>query len=141
MAGDSGNAIPASEAREKFSDLINRAAYGHERIIVTRRGKPVAAIVPAEDVALLVGAEDGGRCRQAQRLAAERRREEDVVGDPVHQVSRADAGGERHPVPHRLPVAGEIGLWGVVRPAFAVEAHAGDHAVVDQEGAAIPGPC
>ena len=53
MSTESGKPISAAEARENFSDVINRAAYGHERILVTRRGKPVAAIVPAEDLALI----------------------------------------------------------------------------------------
>lgn len=45
--------ISAEEARNQFADLINRAAYGHERTVVTRRGKRVAAIVSVEDLELL----------------------------------------------------------------------------------------
>lgn len=41
------------EARDRFSDLINRAAYGKARVVLTRRGKPLVAVVPVEDVALL----------------------------------------------------------------------------------------
>ena len=41
------------EAREHFSDLINRAAYGKARVVLTRRGKALVAVVPVEDVALL----------------------------------------------------------------------------------------
>lgn len=41
------------EARENFSDLINKAAYGNERVILTRRGKALAAIIPLEDLDLL----------------------------------------------------------------------------------------
>ena len=37
-------------ARATFADLINRVAYGRERIMVTRRGHEVVAVVPAEDV-------------------------------------------------------------------------------------------
>jgi len=40
-------------ARATFADLINRVAYGRERIMITRRGHEVVAVVPAEDVALL----------------------------------------------------------------------------------------
>ena len=50
MPIDLSQAISTSEARERFSDLINRASYGQERIILTRRGKPMAAVVPFEDV-------------------------------------------------------------------------------------------
>jgi prevent-host-death family protein len=45
--------ISAEEARNQFAELLNRAAYGHERTIVTRRGKRLAAIVSIEDLDLL----------------------------------------------------------------------------------------
>lgn len=38
------------EARENFSDLINKAAYGNERVILTRRGKALAAVIPLNDL-------------------------------------------------------------------------------------------
>jgi prevent-host-death family protein len=58
MPIDLSQAISTSEARERFSDLINRASYGQERIILTRRGKPVAAVVPFEDVQWMEDVED-----------------------------------------------------------------------------------
>jgi prevent-host-death family protein len=45
--------IPVTQARDELSDLVNRVAYGHERIILTRHSKPVAGIVPPEDLAWL----------------------------------------------------------------------------------------
>ena len=50
--------VSVSEARETFAELVNRAAYRHERVLVARRGRPVAAIVPIEDVELLERMED-----------------------------------------------------------------------------------
>jgi len=38
------------EARNQFADLINRVAYGKERVILTRRGKALVAVVPLEDI-------------------------------------------------------------------------------------------
>ncbi len=46
------------EARNQFSDVINRAAYGKERVALTRRGKALVAVVPIEDVELLRELED-----------------------------------------------------------------------------------
>ena len=40
-------------ARATFPDLVSRVAYGGERIVVTRRGQRLVALVPAEDMALL----------------------------------------------------------------------------------------
>jgi prevent-host-death family protein len=45
--------IPVTQARDQLADLINRVAYGHERIILTRHSKPVACLVPPEDLAQL----------------------------------------------------------------------------------------
>jgi prevent-host-death family protein len=45
--------ISTVEARNRFSEVINRAAFGKERIVLTRRGKDLVAVVPMEDVELL----------------------------------------------------------------------------------------
>ena len=50
--------IASSTARSEFADLINRAAYAGERVIVHRRKKPVAALVPLSDLELLEQLED-----------------------------------------------------------------------------------
>jgi prevent-host-death family protein len=52
--------IPVTQAREELADLINRVAYGHERIILTKHSKPVACLVPPEDLARLEEAEQEG---------------------------------------------------------------------------------
>lgn len=45
--------LTASEARNDFADVLNRVAYGGERIVLRRRGKDIAAIIPMEELALL----------------------------------------------------------------------------------------
>jgi prevent-host-death family protein len=45
--------ITAREARRTFADILARAAYGKERVTVTRNGKPVAVLVPMEDAEAL----------------------------------------------------------------------------------------
>ena len=47
-----------SEARESFSTTVNRVAFGGERVLLTRHGKRVAAVVPVEDLDLLEELED-----------------------------------------------------------------------------------
>lgn len=37
-----------TEARAQFSELVNRVGYGKERIVLTRHGRPLVALVPAE---------------------------------------------------------------------------------------------
>ena len=45
--------ITTAEARKDLADVLNRAAYGKERFVVTRHGRELVAIVPLEDVTLL----------------------------------------------------------------------------------------
>jgi prevent-host-death family protein len=45
--------LNVSKAREEFPEVLNRAAYGKERTIVSRRGKDLAAVIPIEDLRLL----------------------------------------------------------------------------------------
>ena len=47
-----------SEARESFSTTVNRVAFGGERVILTRHGQRVAAVVPIADLELLESLED-----------------------------------------------------------------------------------
>jgi prevent-host-death family protein len=42
-----------NELRTNLHDVLHRAKYAGERVIVTRHGKPIAAIVPLEDLELL----------------------------------------------------------------------------------------
>jgi prevent-host-death family protein len=42
-----------SEAREDFATIINKVAFGGERVRLTRHGKPVAAVVPIADLDFL----------------------------------------------------------------------------------------
>lgn len=50
--------LQASKARQGFADTINRVAYGKERVVLRRRGKDVAAVVPIHDLRLLEELED-----------------------------------------------------------------------------------
>lgn len=43
--------IPVTEARAQLSDLVNRVGFGKERIVLTRHGRPLVALIPAEDLA------------------------------------------------------------------------------------------
>ena len=64
-------AISTVKAREQLSTVINRAAFGKERVVLTRRGKEVAAVVPIEDVKLLEELEDRIDLEEARAALAE----------------------------------------------------------------------
>jgi prevent-host-death family protein len=65
------NRVSTVEARNNFGDLMNRAAYGKERLILTRRGKKLAAIIPVEDLEILEAIEDKIDLEEARKALAE----------------------------------------------------------------------
>lgn len=50
--------VPFSEAREHLTDLVNEVAYGGKRIVLTRKGKKLVAIVPLDDLDTIEALED-----------------------------------------------------------------------------------
>ena len=50
--------ISTAEARKKFSNIVNRVAFGKESIILTRRGEELAALVAMDELRLLQELED-----------------------------------------------------------------------------------
>jgi prevent-host-death family protein len=66
--------MPASKARRDFGEVMNRVAYGRERIILARRGKDLVALVPADDLALLQEIEDRIDVEAAKKALKEKGR-------------------------------------------------------------------
>lgn len=61
------------EAKEQFTDLINRVVHSKERVILTRRGKEIAAIIPLEDLKVLQESQDRQDLREATEALKEAR--------------------------------------------------------------------
>ncbi len=78
--------LSTTQARNHFSDVINRAAYGKERIRLTRRGKDIVGIVPVEDVELLERLEDELDIKLADK--AKKRIEAGEPTIPLEEVAR-----------------------------------------------------
>ena len=64
--------VSATKARDEFAEIINRVAYGGETVLVHRRRKPVAAIIPVDDPKLLEKIEDELDIRAARRARKEK---------------------------------------------------------------------
>lgn len=77
--------IPTAEARRQLADLVNRVAYGKERVVLTRHGRAVAALVPMEDLSLL----ERVRARLRRRRVEQAVREAES-GDAVSWESLRD---------------------------------------------------
>jgi prevent-host-death family protein len=85
--------IPATELRENGSEILNRVAYGDEEIVLTRRGKPLAAIVSLAALEALRQLEDAEDIAAAAAAREDVRKHgaipwEDVKGE-LHIVQRA----------------------------------------------------
>lgn len=57
-----------SEARSELTEIVNHVAFGHDRYILTRNGKELAAIVSIEDLKILEEIEDSLDVETAQRI-------------------------------------------------------------------------
>ena len=65
---------PVSEARDDLAETLNRVRYKGERIVLHRRGKDVAALVPVEDLELLEDLEDRIDLEDAREALREARK-------------------------------------------------------------------
>lgn len=43
--------INIAEAKKHFSELIGQVAYAKKKLLITKRGKPMARLIPVEDKA------------------------------------------------------------------------------------------
>ena len=52
------NTVSTAEARKKLAEIVNKVAYGKESVVLTRRGKKLAALISMEKLELLQLIED-----------------------------------------------------------------------------------
>jgi prevent-host-death family protein len=76
-------AVTTAAARKNFSDVINRVAYGKERVVLTRRSKPLAAVVPIEDIDLIEEIEDREDLKAARAALREAKRKGTIPWERV----------------------------------------------------------
>ncbi|MBI4480533.1 MAG: type II toxin-antitoxin system Phd/YefM family antitoxin [Acidobacteria bacterium] len=75
--------ISASKARSDLAEVLNRVAYKGERVLLHRRGKNVAAVVPIEDFALLEKLEDRIDLEDARAALAEVRKKGTIPWEKI----------------------------------------------------------
>ncbi|NOR83771.1 MAG: type II toxin-antitoxin system prevent-host-death family antitoxin [Ardenticatenales bacterium] len=79
--------VSVSDAKTSFSKLINRAAYGRERIVLTSHGQPKAALVSMDDLRRLEELEDAQAVSDA--LAEHERGETITLAELEAELSEA----------------------------------------------------
>ena len=70
--------VPFTEARAKLSELLDELDERHEHVVITRSGRPVAVLVPADEQEVLE--ETLEILQDESLLGALRESEEDVKG-------------------------------------------------------------
>lgn len=63
--------LTVAEAQRWLADLVERAAEAKERVVLTRKGAPRAALVPIEDLKALEALEDAHDVEGARQALAE----------------------------------------------------------------------
>jgi len=63
--------VRTTQLRCEIGAVVSRAEYAKERIVIERRGKAVAAVVPIEDLAALEELEDRLDAEEAERILAD----------------------------------------------------------------------
>ena len=63
-------ALSVREARASFATVVNEAAFGKQRFVVTRNGKRAVAIVPVEDLDMIETIEDKVDLQEVRRRLA-----------------------------------------------------------------------
>lgn len=81
------------DAKTRLSEFVNKVVHGGQRILITRNGKPVAAIVSADDLARLESLDSEAA------LAARRRAMDLALADAqkVREAILAETGGRLFP--------------------------------------------
>jgi prevent-host-death family protein len=71
--------ISIAELRARLGDLVSRVSYKHDRVVITRHGKPVAALISASDMEKFEELEDLNDIRAAKAADRETKR----LGGPI----------------------------------------------------------
>ena len=84
------NVFTLTEAKSKFSEIINRIIYRKERIIVTKNGRKVALVIPVEENDLI----EAEGLIQAQGALADMDDDIDEMVQSIYAARRAEKGRE-----------------------------------------------
>ncbi len=66
--------ISIADLRARLGDLVSRVSYKHDRIVITKHGKPVAALISASDMEKFEELEDWNDIQAAKASDRETKR-------------------------------------------------------------------
>lgn len=80
--------VSIQDLRAHVSDAVSRVTYREERIIITRNGKAVAALIPIEDLEFLESLDDQVDQETSQAIEAGRAEFQRGEATPLSQLRR-----------------------------------------------------
>jgi prevent-host-death family protein len=86
------NVFTITEAKARLSELISRLIYRKERIVLTKKGKEVAIIMPFEEYQELD--KKGGGLIKARGILAGLDREIDEMSEAIYEEREKEKGRE-----------------------------------------------
>lgn len=81
--------VPFTDARNRFSDLVDSVDRTHDRVVITRHGKAAAVLVAPDDLEALEETIDVLASPEAMRQLAESRQDR-KRGDVLDQAELAE---------------------------------------------------
>ena len=63
----------ATEARKRFADILNCVVFGNETVVVTRHGRDLVAVIPADRLGPSAGEESKKPSSSSGRSGKERK--------------------------------------------------------------------
>lgn len=89
--------VPVAEAKKRFSAYVGRSAHAGSRVVITKRNRPVAALVSLEDLQRLQqSAVCGGLAELAESWPTNAKFGREL--DRVHQARRKEGPGRDVPL-------------------------------------------
>lgn len=87
MSASPKSPVPTEAARDRLATLAEQAEHDKDRVVLTRAGKPVAAVVPIEDVLALEAIEDAEDAAAVQQARARWAAEGRAPGIPLEEIA------------------------------------------------------
>jgi prevent-host-death family protein len=63
--------LTATELKNRIGEALNEVEFRHQRVILERKGRPAAALIPISDLRLLEGLEDRLDVEEIKRVLAD----------------------------------------------------------------------
>lgn len=83
------NTLPLAQVKSKFSEMVDRVEHTHDRIVVTRNGRPAAVMISPDELASLEDTLELLSDPEAMRQLAEAQRAHEagdfITGDQLRQ--------------------------------------------------------